>query len=173
MGKKKLKWIVLTNTIFFLLFSFIVCMCVRLCECVFFLHDCLFIIPYYLFSSLPCMHFLSFSVFAMYFNDDLPEKIFYNLPCMIIFVLNLNPAWCYFLEYGCVCGLLCKWDRNFAVWEVLREDEFSPLKNANTEPKDTPATCRHALLDMHRRFLLGAGGKFIHSDGSEIPAIQR
>lgn len=63
-------------------------------------------------------------------------------------------------------------DRNFAVWEVLREDEFSPLKNANTEPKDTPTTCRHALLDMHRRFVLGAGGKFVHSDGSDIPDIQ-
>ena len=78
-----------------------------------------------------------------------------------------------YLECGCVCGILCKWDRNFAVWEVLREDEFSPLKNANTEPKDTPTTCRHALLDMHRRFVLGAGGKFVHSDGSDIPDIQR
>ncbi|XP_033751188.1 UDP-N-acetylhexosamine pyrophosphorylase-like isoform X1 [Pecten maximus] len=62
-------------------------------------------------------------------------------------------------------------DRSFAVWEVLREDEFAPLKNADTAAKDTPTTCREALLNLHHRYMLGAGSKFVHSDGSSLPDI--
>lgn len=124
--------------------------------------DCLFVL------ILPFLFHIFFTIFPSY------------LFCLLLAHGFVCPNFCplhvitdVYLECGCVCGILCKWDRNFAVWEVLREDEFSPLKNANTEPKDTPTTCRHALLDMHRRFVLGAGGKFVHSDGSDIPDIQR
>lgn len=46
--------------------------------------------------------------------------------------------------------------RTFAVWEVQREDEFSPLKNA-TGNKDTAETSRRDLMEQHVRFLRQAG----------------
>ena len=46
--------------------------------------------------------------------------------------------------------------RTFAVWEVRREDEFSPLKN-ESGAKDTAATCRRDLMLQHVRWLQQAG----------------
>jgi UDP-N-acetylglucosamine/UDP-N-acetylgalactosamine diphosphorylase len=59
----------------------------------------------------------------------------------------------------------------FAVWEVLREDEFSPLKNADGAAKDTPTTSRYDLLNLHHRWAIKAGAKFIREDGSVISDI--
>ncbi|XP_052799978.1 UDP-N-acetylhexosamine pyrophosphorylase-like isoform X2 [Mya arenaria] len=59
----------------------------------------------------------------------------------------------------------------FAVWEVLREEEFSPLKNADGAAKDTPTTCRSDLYNLHRSWLQRAGATFTHNDGSPIPPI--
>lgn len=72
-----------------------------------------------------------------------------------------------------VCGFLFQWDRSFAVWEVMREDEFAPLKNADTADKDTPTTCRRSLLNLHHRYLLAAGAEFVDKDGNLIPHIPR
>ncbi len=55
---------------------------------------------------------------------------------------------------------------HFAVLEVERNEEFSPLKNAPGTGSDDPETSRRDLLAQHRRFLEKAGAKV--NDGVEI-----
>lgn len=68
------------------------------------------------------------------------------------------------------CGLHY---RKFAVLEVLREDEFSPLKNAPGAGQNTPVTARLALMDLHYRQLLAAGGALVSKEGKKLPLMMR
>lgn len=54
----------------------------------------------------------------------------------------------------------------FAVLEVERNEEFSPLKNAPGTGSDDPETSRRDLLAQHQRFLVHAGAKV--QEGVEI-----
>lgn len=56
--------------------------------------------------------------------------------------------------------------KHFAVLEVFRGDEFSPLKNAPGTGSDDPDTSRRDLLAQHRRFLENAGATL--EDGVEV-----
>ncbi|KAG8238241.1 hypothetical protein J437_LFUL018186 [Ladona fulva] len=63
--------------------------------------------------------------------------------------------------------------QRFATWEVVREDEFSALKNADGTPgkeslPDTPTSARRAYFSLHLRWILAAEGKFVDDDGNPI-----
>jgi UDP-N-acetylglucosamine/UDP-N-acetylgalactosamine diphosphorylase len=50
----------------------------------------------------------------------------------------------------------------FAVWDVVREDEFSPLKNATSAKTDNANTCRNDLLSLHAKWLSQANVQYDH-----------
>ncbi|KAH7104954.1 UDP-N-acetylglucosamine diphosphorylase [Auriculariales sp. MPI-PUGE-AT-0066] len=56
--------------------------------------------------------------------------------------------------------------QQFRAFEVAREDEFSPLKNAPGAGSDCPETSRRDLLTLHRRWLREAGATV--ADEAEI-----
>lgn len=47
--------------------------------------------------------------------------------------------------------------KKFAIWEVVRRDEFSPLKNGSNELTDNENTCRKHILEQHARWAENAG----------------
>ena len=55
------------------------------------------------------------------------------------------------------------------MWEVVREDEFSPLKNADGVDNDNPTTARNALLAQHCRWALAAGARLLNEHGNTLP----
>ncbi|KAK9756151.1 hypothetical protein RND81_01G077000 [Saponaria officinalis] len=50
-----------------------------------------------------------------------------------------------------------------ALFEVIREEEFAPVKNANGSNFDTPDSARLLLLRLHARWVIAAGGFLTHS----------
>ena len=56
----------------------------------------------------------------------------------------------------------------FAVLEVKREDEFSPLKNGPGAGSNCPETARQDLINKHFKFITEAGGKFVNTDGEIV-----
>jgi len=57
-------------------------------------------------------------------------------------------------------------------FEIEREEEFSPLKNASGAGKDCPETCRRDLYNLHRRYLVQAGGQISPGDQQESDAVE-
>ncbi|XP_072908234.1 UDP-N-acetylhexosamine pyrophosphorylase-like protein 1 [Hemitrygon akajei] len=67
-----------------------------------------------------------------------------------------------------------QFSKKFAVFEVLREDEFSPLKNAeSTGGKDMPSTARRALLWQHYRWAVQAGAHFLDNKNNRVPVLSQ
>lgn len=58
-------------------------------------------------------------------------------------------------------------DEAFIGWlidhQVIREEEFAPVKNANGSSYDTPDSARLMVLRLHSRWVVAAGGFLTHS----------
>ena len=46
---------------------------------------------------------------------------------------------------------------NFAVFEVERSEEFSPLKNGPSDQLCSPISCKKDVSSLHLKYLLNAG----------------
>lgn len=50
---------------------------------------------------------------------------------------------------------------SLVVWEVLREEEFSAVKNSDSAEKDCPRTARQDIISLNIKYLERAGGKLL------------
>jgi len=62
--------------------------------------------------------------------------------------------------------------KNMVALEVLREEEFSPLKNAPGSPQDSPDSCRKHLSDMFKNMVRKAGGSVEEANGDETALFE-
>eukprot|EP00850_Spirogloea_muscicola_P023276 SM000343S12832 [mRNA] locus=s343:22653:26799:- [translate_table: standard] len=63
---------------------------------------------------------------------------------------------------------------SMALFEVARDEEFAPVKNAPGAPTDSPVTARRLLLLLHKRWVEAAGGTVLEGvagDDGEYPAV--
>ena len=92
------------------------------------------------------------------------------------FTANKIESYFYLLVAGIklekfVFDVFCFTDK-FVVWECKREEEFSPLKNADGAAKDTPLTARTDLFQLHKAYFENAGGKICPNNQSEDSVVQ-
>lgn len=59
--------------------------------------------------------------------------------------------------------MLVPFSFKIALKQVLREEEFAPVKNANGSTFDTPDSAKLLLLRLHARWVVAAGGFLTHS----------
>ncbi|XP_016909224.1 UDP-N-acetylhexosamine pyrophosphorylase isoform X3 [Apis cerana] len=64
-----------------------------------------------------------------------------------------------------------KFAKNLAVWEGIREEDFSPLKNADSVGQDCPSTARNDVLKLHKKWLLNAGAISVSGDIEISPLL--
>lgn len=57
---------------------------------------------------------------------------------------------------------------NMAIFETLREEEFSPVKNPSTAPSDTPSTACAMLNNLARAWIRKAGGSVEGDDDALV-----
>lgn len=58
-----------------------------------------------------------------------------------------------------------------ALLEVLRNEEFAPVKNAPGSSTDSPDTARQAILTLHKKWIEGHGGIIQGEGGLEVPPL--
>lgn len=64
-----------------------------------------------------------------------------------------------------------KFAKKFAVWETIRECEFSALKNSDVAGFDCPSTVRKDLMSLQKKWLINAGALSVNGDVEISPLL--
>lgn len=88
------------------------------------------------------------NLFLMFFSFQSMWNLNYWPSCSLLSLFFSPPP----------SSLRCFFCRNFSVLEVLRDEEFAPLKNGIDSLTDSPVTVRQALMNLHLKYITRAGG---------------
>ena len=89
------------------------------------------------------------NLFLMFFSFQSMWNLNYCPSCSLLSLFFSPPP---------SSSLRCFFCRNFSVLEVLRDEEFAPLKNGIDSLTDSPVTVRQALMNLHLKYITRAGG---------------
>lgn len=64
-----------------------------------------------------------------------------------------------------------KFAERFTVWQGVREEDFSPLKNSDESGEDCPSTARRDVLRLHKKWLLDAGASSVKGSVEVSPLM--
>lgn len=64
-----------------------------------------------------------------------------------------------------------QFSKQFATWEVPRDEEFSALKNNDSAQRDCPSTARSDLIKLHKKWLLKSGAASVEGDVEISPLL--
>ena len=132
-----------------------------------------------LYCSTRTWHFISCDQISSSWEEDSFHPWVYNRPeawtvyirCFHLFPIhgtfwgwNFYLTIVHILSYFCFSSRAGKTYRCISVKiQVMREEEFAPVKNANGATYDTPDSAKLMLLRLHSRWVVAAGGFLTHS----------
>ncbi|CAH8519081.1 unnamed protein product [Schistosoma turkestanicum] len=113
-----------------------------------------------------CVHFMTKSFLDYVCQDEIQMKMRYHRAQKKVTCIDLNtgelivPQKPNAIKFEKFAFDVFPFAKQFFIWEVPRDEQFSPLKNGLNAIKDCPQTARLDLLTYHTRLAKNAGALF-------------
>ncbi|VDD80251.1 unnamed protein product [Mesocestoides corti] len=125
-----------------------------------------------------CNHFMTLTFLERVCNPELESQLPYHVARKKVPHIDLEtgttitPTQPNALKLEKFIFDVFQFSQRFAIWEVDRATEFSPLKNRSGAQNDCPETCRQSILNLHASWARAAGAVFASEDNINRDVIE-